>query len=143
MTCSARASSSPVLIPGRAAAVTADSVRATSAPAVRIASISPGVFSSMSRPRQRARTARTPLRVPRVTTGPSRPRQGVHEPLEDLVDGADGVHAHQLGAVVVEQRRGLVAVDLLAVADDVLGVVVTPAAEQPLHDELVGHRELD
>ena len=130
--------------PGRAAAETAASARATRAPATRIASISPGLFSSMSRPRQRARTARTPPRVPRVMDDrPSRPRQRVHEPREDLVDGADGVHAHQLRAVVVEQRSGLVAVDLLPVADDVLGVVAAPAAEQPLDDDLVGDGELD
>src|SRR3954449_648271 len=143
MTCSASASSSPVLTPGRAAAETAASVRATSAPAARIASISPGLLSSMSRPRQRAMTARTPPRALRVTTGPSRLRQRAQEPLEHLVDGADGVDAHQLRAVVVEQGCGLVAVDLLPVADDVLGVVVAPAAEQPLDDDLVGHRELD
>ena len=60
MTCSAIASRSAVLTPDRAAVHTSASVRATSAPATRMASISPGVFSSMSRPRHRASTARTP-----------------------------------------------------------------------------------
>src|SRR5690349_6616731 len=126
MTCSARASSSPVLIPGRVDAATAARARATRAPAVLIASISAGVLSSMSRPRHRASTARTPLRVPLVTGGPSRAGQRVREPLRDLVNGPDRVDADDLAVVVLEQRRRLVAVDLLPVADDVLGVVATP-----------------
>src|SRR5690349_21168222 len=127
MTCSASASRSPVLTPGRAAAVMAVRACATRAPATRMASISPAVLSSTSRPRQRASTARTPPRVPLLTWSPR--GQRVHEPLGDLVQLADTVDAHELGAVVVEQRSGLVAVDLLPVADHVFGVVAATAAQ--------------
>src|SRR5690242_7841933 len=143
ITCSASASRSPVLTPARAAADTAASARATSAPATAIASISPGVLSSMSRPRQRASTARTPrVMAAPLSRAPSRAREGVHDPLRHLVHRPHRVHGHELGAVVVEQRCGLVAVDLLPVADDVLCVVAATPAEQPLDDDLVGDREL-
>ena len=70
MTSSAMASRSFVLTPTAVAAVTAASASATTAPAARIASSSPGVLSSMSRPRHRANIVRTPLRPIRWIAGP-------------------------------------------------------------------------
>src|SRR4051795_3852938 len=131
MVCSASASSSLVLTPGRASSMTAASVPATRPPAARIASSSSGLFSSMSLPRQRASRPRTPVRPPLIASLSSLCAQRLGHPVGDLLDGADGLDADEPIAVVVQKWSGLAAVDLLTAADDVLGVVVATPAHQP------------
>ena len=72
--------------PGRGRVATAARVRATSAPAARIASSSAGVLSSMSRPRHRA----DQRRGPRSRRHRARSSVAVHA-VGDLLDRADGV----------------------------------------------------
>ena len=62
---------------------------------------------------------------------------------QDLVEGAVGIDRLQLVAVVVQQRRGLIAVHPEPIADDVLGVVGAAAARQARHQFLLGNPELD
>ena len=105
-----------------------------SRPATRIFSIWSGVLISMPRSRK-----------PNVASLSVTLVEGVEDPLGDLVDLAHAVDLDQQAAVAVDvdQRLGLLGVDLLAAADDVLGVVGATlglgALEQPL-DELLACR---
>src|SRR5262245_11344968 len=167
---SASASSCRSETPGRAAAVTTVSVWPTILPARRIRpSASPVLRVITSTPdvgppqgtagsasphvggvRARARATPTAWRSP----GVGRHRRHLHpllqartDPPVHPVDGTDPVDRDQqpLPLVVVDERLGLLMVDLQPVADDVLGVVaaVLPlgAADQAPEQLLLGDRK--
>src|SRR5690349_22922832 len=130
--CSAASrSSSPVVTPATVASDSSASVRPTTSPAARIRSIWSGVLISTPRSRNTERSALVDV------------RHGVEDPLGDLVHVADPVDlAEQAPAAVdLDERLGLLGVDLLAPPDDVLRVVAAPlglrARGEPA-DQLVG-----
>ena len=130
------ASSSPVVTPGRTAAVTAAIAPAITSPEARISSTSCAVLIWIIRPLHFASNgsrASTPRRVHcRALSAVGRGRcpgvvgaQGRQGPSGDLVDLADRVDRRQQARPLVEprQRRGLFPVDLEPVPDG-LGLVV-------------------
>src|SRR3954454_24927185 len=114
---SASLSSSPVLTPGRMFSCTRSSVAARIAPARAILAISSGDFLMIIQS-SLAAALETLLHTQRGDGGTD---VGV-----DLVGGAHAVEAAQqpLLVVVGDQRLGLRVVDLEALADHVLAVVV-------------------
>ncbi|ETB08390.1 hypothetical protein O980_23020 [Mycobacterium avium subsp. paratuberculosis 08-8281] len=68
--------------------------------------------------------------------------QRAQRPGEHLVQGADGVDRLELVAVVVQQRRRLVAVHLHPVQDHLVGVVGPAARLEPRQQLVLGHPEL-
>src|SRR5436190_9874007 len=112
MTSSATVSSSRVTIPGRTASSTASMVAATTRPARRILSISSGDFRMIMRPP--------------CGRGSGEVLQRSHGPLGDPVLVTVGVDLAQQAAfaVVLDQRFGVAVVDLQAVPDGGLVVVV-------------------
>src|SRR5215218_7822473 len=131
---SAMASSSPVLTPGRTAALTAAIAPAVTSPEARISSISCGVLIWIMRPLHFASSG-SRERSPPVISPPARSvrarRSGVvhaqrlHGAGRDLVDLADRVDADELARRLVEagEGLGLFPVDVQAVPDG-LGLVV-------------------
>src|SRR3954451_13152270 len=113
---SARASSSPVVTPGRQAARRSSRVRPVNRPARRIRSIWSGVL--ISRPR-----SRRPMGSAGSALGYGVER--LEDPLRDVLDLAHAVDLvdDAVVAVDLDQRRGLLGVDLLPAPDHVLGVV--------------------
>src|SRR4051794_34966579 len=67
----------------------------------------------------------------------------VHRPVGDLLDRSDRVDTHSDVAVVLDQRLGLGAVDLLPVPDGLLGVVRATAGGEALDELLVVDLEHD
>src|SRR4051812_29145131 len=133
---SAIASRSAVLTPGRTASRSGARVPATTRPAWRMRTICSGVLSSISSWCMGGPTS--------AAVGP----QGVDRADGDVLDRAGGVDADQLalGAVEVDERRGVPGVDLEALRDR-LGLVVVPLEEfatTAVADALaVGRVELD
>src|SRR6478672_2285974 len=147
MNSSARRSSSSVVMPGRTSAASSSRVRPTSRPASRMrrscSSVRP--WSRFRRP-----NIRGPSRV--AALGQSRSavlRQGRDDTVGDLVDGAHAVDLDEEPdeLVVLREGCGLLAVDRLALADDVLGVVGATlglgALEQALDDGVLVDLELE
>src|SRR5260370_35197425 len=118
-------------VPATAAARTARSAAATTAPAAAIASSSPALRCGTTR-RLRSRA--------RVRMGLL--AQGLQRAGEHLIQCADGVDGFQLVAVVLEERRGLVAVDLHPIEDDLVGVVGPAARLESLQQLLLRHAKL-
>src|SRR3546814_458620 len=130
MLSSAIASSSPVEIPARTLARSSSRVRPTTRPALRMPAICSGVLISIPRSRKPiSRWSRFGDDVQRLED----PRRD----LVDLSDPVDLVHDATL-LVDLDQRRGLLEVELLAAPDHVLGVVRAALdlgpLEQPAHD---------
>src|SRR5215218_1047362 len=133
---SAMASSSPVLTPGRTAALTAAIAPAVTSPEARMSSISCGVLIWIMRPLHFASSG-SRERSPPVISPPAcsfRARlPGVVRPAggqrsrSDLLDLTDRVDAGEQTGGLVEpgQRRCLFPVDLQPVPDG-LGLVVVP-----------------
>src|SRR4051794_3805727 len=119
MASSAIASSSLVVTPGRTAARSVSRVRPTTSPTRRIAATWSGVFSSTPRSCQPIRSAGSGLRDD---------VEGVEDALGDLGHLAHAVDLDQDATVAVDldERLGLLGVDLLAAPDDLLGVVRAP-----------------
>src|SRR4051794_17098089 len=155
MLSSAIASSSAVVTPARTWPRSSSSVRPTTRPARRIASICSGVL--ISTPRSKRVIAASPppwvwARPPRLARPPSagpppRPGSGLRDDVEgvedsggDLVDLTHAVDLDDDAALLVDldQRLGLLEVDLLAATDDVLGVIGPSfdlgALQQPADD---------
>src|ERR687886_1816836 len=137
MTCSAMPSSSSVLTPGATAAATASSASATTRPAARMSRICSALLSSIR--------SLTVVRVPSA----ARRRQGRREAPRDPVDVAHAVDLHEEAALPVDvhERGRLLDVHVLAVPDDIFGVV-GPALElgpalQALDDLVLVDGELD
>ena len=137
---SAIASSSPVVTPGRRPRAAAPGSPPTSRPAIRIRSIWSGVLISSARssrahqrPRQLCGTTSSASKIRWVTSSTS--------PIPSIswTMPRSPVHA--------DQRLGLLAVDLLAATDDVLGVVGAAldlrALEQPRHELVLVDGEHD
>src|SRR3954463_12754164 len=110
------ASSSPVLTPGRTAALTAAIAPAVTSPEARMSSISCGVLIWIMRPLHFAssgsRESRPPVISPSARSVAARRSGIVHaERLQgtgrDLVDLTDRVDADQLARRLVEARQGL------------------------------------
>src|SRR3712207_2683957 len=129
---SAMASSSPVLTPGRTAALTAAMAPAVTSPEARISSISCAVLIWIIRPLHFASSARGERRpaASRTASAPER----LERPLGDLLDRADGVDPGQqsLLLVPVRQRFGLLVVDLEPVTDG-FGLVVVALDHLAVH----------
>src|SRR5215213_5405829 len=127
MTCSARPSSSRVLTPGATAVRTASSASATTRPALRMRRIWSAVLSSIRSLTDASADGRL---------------QGRGQPAGDVVHGPHAVHLHQQPALAidVDERGGLLEVDLLAPADHLRGVVGPALLDgplvQPAHDLL-------
>src|SRR5919107_2025880 len=121
---SAIASSSPVLTPGRTAALTAAMAPAVTSPEARMSSISCGVLIWIIRPLHFASSARGERRAASSPTASAPERR--ERPLGDLLDRADGVDPGQqsLSVVPARQRRRLLAVHLEAVPHGLPFVVV-------------------
>src|SRR5512132_1003101 len=127
---SAMVSSCLVVMPGATWSVISSRVSPTSSPAARILTSCSGVLPSMrSRPKS-----------------PTISSVGQHrdEALGHLVDVPHAVNLHEQPALTVDlgQRGGLLAVDRLALTDDVLGVVhprlgLGPVQQPPHHGVLV------
>src|SRR5699024_9411941 len=69
--------------------------------------------------------------------------QGAEGGLGDILHGALGVDVEDAALVVVDQRCGLLAVDLQAGADRGLVVVVTATGEHALHHDVLGDLVVD
>src|SRR6478672_3746782 len=122
MCASAAASSSPVVSPGRARSRTISRVRATTRPACRMCSTCSGVLTWTPRSRQPTRS------------GLGDDVERGEDALGDLVDAAHAVDLDEdaAGAVELDERLGLVGVDLLALADHLFGVVGATLGLRPL-----------
>src|SRR5918993_2842256 len=119
MVLSASSSRSAVLTPGTAAARSASRVRPTTSPAARISATSASLLIWIIRSRFLNISVLRPRSVAVAA-------QRVDGPLGDVLDRAGRVDAAEQApvAVVADQRRGLVGVDLEPVPDGVLAVVV-------------------
>src|SRR4051812_5358321 len=115
MLSSAIASSSPVVMPGRTEVRSRSSVRPTTRPARRMSAICSGDLIWI--PRSRRPNATSPSALGYDV-------QGVEDALGDVLDVTHAVHLEQRPplAVDADQRLRLLGVELLAAADDVLGV---------------------
>src|SRR5919202_1089068 len=118
MTCSAMPANTSVLTPGATAAATASRASATTRPAARMSRICSALLSSIR--------SLTVVRVPSA----ARRRQGRREAPRDPVDVAHAVDLHEEAALPVDvhERGRLLDVHVLAVPDDIFGVV-GPALE--------------
>src|SRR4051794_21970339 len=115
MLSSASASSSPVVTPALVASRSSCKVSPTSRPATRIRSICSGVLISSDRS-SRPISGRSGLGYD---------VEGVEDPLGDLFDDAHAVDLvdDATPAVDLDQRLGLLGVDLLTAPDDLLSVI--------------------
>ena len=133
MLSSAMPSSSAVVMPARTCPRSSSSVWPTTRPAARIASICSGVLISMPRSSSPIRCAG---QLSGMTSSASKMRCGDLGDLAEAVDLVDDAAR----PVDLDQRLGLLEVDLLAAPDDVLGVVGAAldlgALQQP-RDDLV------
>src|SRR5215211_4043415 len=118
------ASSSPVLTPGRTAALTAAIAPAVTSPEARMSSISCGVLIWIIRPLHFASSTLGDRRP--AASGTASAPERLERPLGDLLDRAHGVDLGQQSLVVVpaRQRRRLLPVDLQPVPHG-LGLVVS------------------
>src|SRR6478735_6087031 len=122
MTAATASLTSRVLTPGATAARPAAMASASNRPAARIACSSPRDLSWI------------------VSAMDSRHRllaEGLARPRLHLVDAADAVDGHQLVGVVVEQRLGLLVVQLQPPADRLGGVVGPAPGEHPIQQHAV------
>src|SRR5579871_5923840 len=139
MTRSAITSSSPVLMPGSAAAATSRRTCATTSPASRISASCFGVLISIPDPRLSriaqsllclqgipARAEGRPRNRPRGGQLANEASQGQQCPIGHVVDRPGGIDPQQdaLIRVVRDQRLGLLLVDLEAVPDRLLAIVI-------------------
>src|SRR4051794_6006122 len=115
MLSSAIRSSSPVLIPARTVRRSRSRVRPTTRPAARMRSICSGVLISTPRPSRPMAAGSALLDVV----------ERVEDPSGHLVDltGTVDLDEDAVAAVDLDERLGLLGVDLLPAPDDVLGVV--------------------
>src|SRR4051812_9449666 len=135
MCCSATASSSAVVTPGRTASRSSSSVSATTRPARRIACTCSGVLYSIMRSRLRNTARRSAHRG--------------KEPTGDLVDLASAIDLNEQPTLGIElrQRCRLLGVDLKSAADDRLVVFGTSllrsAADEASHDLVLVDGDLE